>query len=444
MRYVVAPPDLEQLRQEADRGNRLSHIIWVSLHLPSDDRYLHWDKLRHLIPPEDLTHREWWLALRMMRGYQELPTFLSTEGVPFRFGRPDPIPQRLHEIDRSVVGHLPVDGLVGLDPPARERYVVRTLTEEAITSSQIEGAATTRIAAKKMLRSGRPPHDDSERMILNNYRAMQRIQELAEHELTKDVVLELHHLLTDGTGMEVADAAGRFRREGEQAHVSDNYGEVYHVAPPAEELDERFTRFCDFANDRTPGTFIHPVVRAIVLHFWLAYDHPFCDGNGRCARALFYWYLIRKKYWLFEFISISETIRKGYGRYRDAFLYTETDRNDLTYFILYHLDVIQQSIRLLHEHVRRTAAQARRVEQLVRAPGLLNHRQIALLTHSLRHPDQTYTVRSQQQSHNVVLQTARTDLDGLVEMGLLIKAKRGRAFHFRAAPDIESRLKELG
>jgi Fic family protein len=47
--------------------------------------------------------------------------------------------------------------------------------EEAITSSQLEGAATTREVAKEMIREGRQPRDRSERMILNNYLTMQRI-----------------------------------------------------------------------------------------------------------------------------------------------------------------------------------------------------------------------------------------------------------------------------
>ncbi len=51
--------------------------------------------------------------------------------------------------------------------------------------------------------------------------------------------------------------------------------------------------------------FIHPVIRAILLHFMLAYDHPFVDGTGRTARALFYWSMAHQGYWLMDFISIT-------------------------------------------------------------------------------------------------------------------------------------------
>src|SRR5205814_10028127 len=58
----------------------------------------------------------------------------------------------------------------------------------------------------------------------------------------------------------------------------------------------------------------HPMVRSMILHFWLAYDHPFVDGNGRTARALFYWSMLRNGYWMFEYITISKIILSGPDR----------------------------------------------------------------------------------------------------------------------------------
>ena len=110
---------------------------------------------------------------------------------------------------------------------------------------------------------------------------------------------------------------------------------------------------CDFANGKTPGEFVHPAIRSIILHFWLAYDHPFLDGNGRTARALFYWSMLHHHYWLCEFISISHLILKAPAEYERAFLYTETDDNDLTYFIIYHLKLIRRAVDELHKYIAR-------------------------------------------------------------------------------------------
>ena len=221
------------------------------------------------------------------------------------------------------------------------------------------------------------------------------------------------------------------------------YGEVFHEPPAAEQLPERMSLMCDFANSNTPKGFIHPVLRSIILHFWLAYDHPFIDGNGRVARALFYWSMLRHGYWLFEFVSISQIILKAPAKYGRAFLYTETDDNDLTYFILQQLNVIHRAMKELHSYIERKTAALQAVERRLHGITVLNHRQQALISHALRHPHQRYTFSSHQMSHNVVYQTARTDLLDLEQRGLLVGQKVGRTWYFKPVADIEERLAKL-
>ena len=191
--------------------------------------------------------------------------------------------QGLHQIDRQAGASVVAPEAV-TTRSTRDRYLLSSLMEEAITSSQMEGAATTRDVAKAMIRSRRPPRDRSERMILNNFFKMQRIRELRNQSLTPQRVLDLHRLVSEETLYEPADA-GRLRPPGKEV-VDDAYGTVFHVPPPAEELPGRLEELCHFANGETPKAFIHPAVRTIALHVWLAYDHPFCDGNGRTVRAL--------------------------------------------------------------------------------------------------------------------------------------------------------------
>ncbi len=403
-------------------------------------QYHHWDKLRHLTPPVGLTHQEWWMGLKFQRlSQRKVVPLKDVQGRAFFFTLADPIPEILHRIDISAGGVIQAS-----DPnvPAheRDRYLIRSLMEEAITSSQIEGAATTRVVAKQMLRTGRPPRDTSEQMILNNYLAMKQILATERDcDLTPDFIFELHSTLTRHT-LDNPDAAGRCRTVDERVVVEDAYGEVLHAPPAAEQLLDRLQAMCLFANGQTPEYFVHPVLRSIILHFWLAYDHPFVDGNGRCARALFYWSMLRHKFWLTEFISISEVIKSAQSQYGRAFLQTETDGNDLTYFILYHLDVIEKSVRQLHQYIQRKSVENRAVERLIRRSTGLNHRQRALLSHALRHPDAEYTTESHQTSHQVVYQTARTDLHDLASRGLLQSRKIGRTFVFHPPPDLESRL----
>ncbi len=181
-------------------------------------------------------------------------------------------------------------------------------------------------------------------------------------------------------------------------------------------------------------------MRAITLHFWLAYDHPFCDGNGRTARALFYLAMLHQGYRLFEFISISSVINKARGQYERSFLLSETDDNDLTYFLLAQAKVIQQAITNLHAYLERKAGEVKSLERRLEGMDALNHRQLALLRHALRHAGFRYTVLSHQNSHGVSNQTARSDLQKLAGRSLLIPGKDGNRDIFRVPPDLAARL----
>jgi Fic family protein len=200
---------------------------------------------------------------------------------------------------------------------------------------------------------------------------------------------------------------------------------------------------CSFANGDTPDFFVHPVIRGIVLHFWLAYDHPFVDGNGRTARALFYWSMLRRDCRLFEFISISQILLRAPARYARAFLHTETDDNDLTYFILHQTEVIREAVEALHTYVQHKADELRVGTHRLRGLQGLNHRQQALLAHALREPHTRYLIGGHGQSHGVTFQTARTDLFDLVARGLLIVSKEGRRHVFHAPADLGDKLSRL-
>ncbi len=417
-------------------------LLSLSSRLPAKDKYLHWDVLRHLKPPEGYSHEEWWAALKLQRLGQAKPIPLTdSRGKPFTFSTADPITEILQKIDQGAGGFIRMPDPI-TNPELKDQYYVNSLIQEAITSSQLEGAATTRAVAKAMIRTGRPPRDKSEQMILNNFLTMRCISTLKDKPLSIDLVLQIHRIIT-GKTLEDDSAAGRLRSPDERIVVGDMYGEVFHDPPPAEQLQERMGLMCDFANGKVPESFIHPVLRSIILHFWLAYDHPFIDGNGRVARALFYWSMLHHGYWLFEFVSISQILLKAPAKYGRAFLYTETDDNDLTYFILQQLHVIRRAMKELHEYIERKTAALRAIESRLHGITILNHRQQALISHALRHPQQRYSFGSHQMSHNVVYQTARTDLLDLEMRGLLIGRKVGRTWYFTPVPDLEERLSRL-
>ena len=442
MRKPKSPPNLEAIWQQIKADPEQTARFFDIISSPTVDKYYHWDKLRYHTPPEGFSNEQWWLSIKKQRQnlFKQLP-LTDKNQKPFQYLTNDFITETLHQIDQSVTTFNRMPEQIK-NTETKNRYYVNSLIQEAFTSSQLEGATTTRLVAKEMIRTGRLPCDKSEQMILNNFAAMKRINRLKDEFLSRELVFDVHQLVTEKT-LDNSSAAGRFRKTDERIVVGDLYNEIFHDPPPAEQLEERMAAMCDFANGKTPKYFIHPVIRAIVLHFWLAYDHPFVDGNGRAARALFYWSMLRHRYWLFEFVSVSQIIVKAPVKYARAFLHTETDDNDLTYFIIYHLDIIRQAVKTLYEYIERKTERLQAIENQLRGIIVLNHRQRALISHALRHPHQRYTIKSHQISHNVVYQTSRTDLLDLEKRGLLRSNKIGKTWYFTPVNDLEEKLAEL-
>lgn len=447
MKVPVPPPstndEIARLLGTPQGRERLQQIIKAALGPAPGGKYRHWDTFRQAPPLDGYTPEEQWVGVKMAR-MALYRTILLTDanGEPFRFALPNVALEMLHRVDRYAAGNIKGTEQV-TNPATRDTYLFKSIVEEAITSSQLEGASTTRKVAKAMIQEGRPPRTRSERMILNNYEAMRQVRALVGKPLTPEVVIALQRTLTENT-LDETDAVGRLRRADEDIVIEDETGTRLHTPPPADQLERRMRFMCDFANGVNPGEFMPPAVRAILLHFWLAYDHPFVDGNGRTARALFYWSMAREGYWLCEYVSISRILKKARGQYTRSYLYTESDDNDLTYFLLYQLRVLLRAVDDLHEYLARKSAEMRDAEELIRRAaklhGEFNPRQVALLNHALKNADGRYTIDSHRRSHGVTYQTARTDLLRLAELHLLDQRKSGRAFVFVPGRDLHARL----
>lgn len=424
---VLPKPFRELLVQETEN---LSKIFGLSVSPTPTGKYLHWDKLRHRTPPGDLTSEQWWLAVKIARSGTERNLPLKDKhGKPFTVNTPPLVTQYLHEIDSRASGRIAMPGEVS-NSETKTRYLVRSLIEEAITSSQLEGASTTRKKAMEMFRSGKRPSDRSEQMIFNNLRGMEFIRKNQDKPLTPQLVLDIHTKMMRGT-IDDADLGRLQTLDDERVNVVSNFThKVVHKPPAADQLETRLKSMCEFANAKGEGDFLHPVIRAIVLHLWLAYDHPFEDGNGRTARALFYWSMLNSGYWLFEFISISSILRKASGQYACAYLYTETDSNDATYFLVHQLQVIHVALQALEKYLERKTKEIRETEKVLKGISGINHRQLALLSHALRKPNADFTINSHKVSHRIAYGTARADLLNLVQLGLLTQRTIGNAMHF--------------
>ncbi|MCA9334365.1 Fic family protein, partial [Candidatus Saccharibacteria bacterium] len=245
MKIPISPPDFESLQKS---GHLFDELFAHSLALgPGQSiqattprgEYLHWDKLRHLQTPYGLSSAQWWFSVKLARKalYKSLP-FVDKYNRPFLLATPDPVLTKLHSIDRST-GCVQSPTIV-LNKTMRDSYLTRSLIEEAITSSQLEGASTTRKNAKEMLRTRRKPRNKSEKMIVNNFHAMEFVRSVKKESLTPEIIFELHRILTLDT-LDNASDAGHLRTSND-IHVWDNTDQILHTPPDFIELRARLNR----------------------------------------------------------------------------------------------------------------------------------------------------------------------------------------------------------
>lgn len=150
----------------------------------------------------------------------------------------------------------------------------------------------------------------------------------------------------------------------------------------------------------------------------IAFMHPFADGNGRTARALFYWYMLKQDYWLTEYLSKSRIIAESKKTYEKAYLYVENDENDLGYFVTYNLRVLDLAFKKLQQYIKRKTKEKLDANQFLHI-GEINQRQAQIIKIYYDNPQETLTVKEVQNKFGISPTTAKSDIIELVNRGIL-------------------------
>lgn len=411
-----------------------------------DEKYLYWNEVKYVkddninLFKTNLKNNELlWFVTKLKRNAIEKNEYLFGDfennfSIEYKYNINDFLQQKLHYLDFNFGAGIQKEQLLSdLD---KHKYLSNALMEESIFSSMIEGATTTRIKAKEMLRKGRKPSNKSEQMILNNYKTIQYISEQKENDLTIEKLFEIHKLVTENTLEE--QNIGKFRISNDVMVMNQITGEIVHTPPSFEELDELMKSFCDFFNNNPKESFIHPIVKASILHFLIGFIHPFVDGNGRTARALFYWYLLKNGYWLTEYLSISRVILKTKTQYEKAYIYTEIDDMDVSYFIHYQVKVLTQAFEDLKNYIAKKKKEENKLSKFLKLPNI-NERQAQILFWLEEDENRFFTVKEIENIFNITNQTARTDIEELVEKNYLKKVSiNKKSFNYWKGENFET------
>ena len=383
-----------------------------------NDNYLYWDKIKYKIPNSELDKETLWRLIKFEREMN--CQYLKFGNYIFKYTITNKMLQKLHELDMDL------GGIVCNEFPLLEKdksyYINSSLQEEAISSSKMEGATTTRKMAKELLKKQGKPLNVSQRMIVNNYDTMKFLLMSKEENLTIPLILETHGKITAMTLDDEKDV-GNFRSSNDVRVVNSLSGEIVHIPPNKDELPDLLQQLCDFCNNENyQNQFIHPIVKGIILHFLLAYFHPFVDGNGRTSRSLVYWYLLKKNYWLTQYLAISRIIERQKNKYENSFLYAEYDQNDFSYFINFNLNALIKAKEELKIYIKRKNKERNSLELFMNLENV-TQRQSYILKEFKDNSDIIMTVSDVQNIFNISNQTSRTDLNSLVSLGYLIKLK---------------------
>lgn len=397
-----------------------------------DREYLYWDKVKYSAP-ENIDKHTLWHAVKIQRQLNSQTVRFGK--YVFHFTITKNMLALLHAFDMDLGGNLGTKSII----PASDKsyYLISSIMEEAIASSQMEGASTTRRIAKDMLRKQLKPINKSQQMIVNNYDTITKISNDFNKDFSIDDLLDIHRSISKST-LDNSEDEGVFRKNDDIYVIDSITGSVAHTPPSYNEIIDMIVDLCKFANNDNNDNFIHPIIKGIIIHFILAYIHPFVDGNGRTARSLFYWYMIKKGYWLTEYLSISRIIYTNKKSYEKAFLYTENDDNDLSYFIQYHLNVMKKAFEDLKKYLQRKIDEQQNVHRFI---GVLNtnDRQRYVFKVIMENKHIIITPKELASQFNITTRTARTDLQELVKMGYLkITNINKRALGYIKSDEFES------
>lgn len=388
-----------------------------------NESFDYWDTVKYKKCPAGYTPTQLWTAVKAARIKMSINVWNNYEVT---LSLTNAMQRICHNFDMMFRGSWGAESII--DTKNKERYLVSSLMEEAIYSSQMEGAATTRKVAKEMLRKKITPRDKSQQMIHNNYQTIKFIVDHQEDSLSEELLLQVHRLMTENT-LEHPEFAGHFRTNDNVVVENGITHETVHTPPSHKDIPQFVKDLCLFFNNKNDGQFIHPIIRGIIIHFMISYVHPFVDGNGRTARALFYWYMLKQGYWLTEYLSISRVIAKSKKSYEKAFLYSEADTMDIGYFVAYNLKVLEHSFKQLQDYIKRKQEEKKAAKKLLRIENI-NERQAQIIKIFEDDPDAVITVKDLQVKFLISPTTAKTDIVGLLKKEILSeiafnKVKRG-------------------
>ena len=395
----------------------LNSKFWIET---TQAKYVAPEKLKHLISTYGYKRSDWnkFLGKQILslRKINSFPLFMESIDKKFWYFQTDEILKNVTAIEKKGEELFRI---VRSNMSFTKAFARDAQYEEAIMSAIYEGANTTRSEAKKFISNRESPASKAHKMVLNNFKANEWIKDNKSIPLTKEVVLRIHEIITIGT-LEKEDEpyCGKFRDDevvvgNASIHKGIDEGLINDAIDEAIQLITNNQRY------------LHPLLKGIILHYLIAYIHPFFDGNGRTARALFYFKCLKHGLDWVNFLSISSALKEPGKGYENSFKLVKENDWDLTYFIIYSLKSLSRALDIVEEKVNKLCSIPNLKDSLS-----LDDTQITLLQRLYLHTERIIDVKEHAANIGKSDESARLELKDLVAKDLLFEQKFKKKSYF--------------
>lgn len=224
-------------------------------------------------------------------------------------------------------------------------YGEKAVEDEIISTAKIESIDYSRDSVRSILK-GYAPKDDQEIRILGMKKGFDFIADKS-NAITEENIYKLY-MMAVGDYLEGENkliAGNKYRHDG--VHIQDLAGKVAHIGIKHNRLPKVMAELVAFINENDG---INELVKAAIIHFYIAYLHPYFDGNGRMARLIHLWYLVQQGFDNTLFIPFSSYIVKSVKKYYRAYSFIEDNQKltgviDVTPFIIYFAENVYNEFK---------------------------------------------------------------------------------------------------
>ena len=245
-------------------------------------------------------------------------------------------------LESTTQVHLSAAKILLTPQSSTQLYGIQAMEEEIISTFTIENIDFSRDSVRKIM-AGYAPSDESEARIFGMKKGLEFISD-PHHAITEENIFNLYKI-TVGDFLSGEDSlqSGNFYR----------HDAVYIVGERVEHTGIDWQKLTEYMHDLVSfiqrDTSMNDLLKAALIHFYIAYLHPYFDGNGRMARLLHLWYLVQQGYSSALFIPLSEYINKSRKGYYNAYTLVEDNAKisgtlDVTPFFVYFIENVYHKL----------------------------------------------------------------------------------------------------